>query len=199
MISTIIFDLGNVLVFGNYEKAGKRFSELNGRPLEENMEIMASHNEYMKGRVSSQDFAKRYMKKLSIPVSEQEFFRIYCDVFSLNIELFDLIKKLKKRFKLAILSNAEPTTTAFLEKKFSGLFQLFGHKIYSYNLRRLKPEKEIFEKALEITESRPEETIFIDDRLENVEAAKELGIKGIWYTDFQELKEELEKHWNSYW
>ncbi len=198
MISTIIFDLGNVLVLGNYEKAGKRFSELNGRPLEANMEIMADQSDYMKGITSSQDFAMRYIKKLKIPVSEQEFFRIYCDVFSLNIEMFDLVKRLKKRFKLAILSNAEPTTIAFLEKKFSGLFQMFGHRIYSYDLGLLKPEKAIFEKALKITESRPEETIFIDDRLENVKAAEKIGIKSIWYTGFQELKEELEKHWNQY-
>ena len=192
-ISTIIFDLGNVLVESSPELAARRFSKLDGKPFEENMAIMQDNPDYMSGRISPAVFAKRHIKALNIPATEQEFHRIYTDIFSLNARMFDLLKKLKGRYKLVLLSNVEKPTAAFLEKKFPGLFTMFDHRIYSFEAGAVKPEKKIFLQALKQTGAKPEETIFVDDRQENVEAAQALGMHGIKYSSIETLKMELER------
>lgn len=192
-ISTIIFDLSNVLVECHPELAAQRFSVLDGKPFEENMAIMQDNPDYMSGRVSSASFARRYIKEFNIPVTEQEFHRIYTDVYSLNARMFDLLKKLKGRYTLVLLSNIEKPTATAAEKKFPGLFAMFDHKVYSFDLGAIKPEKKIFLQALKLAKAKPEESIFVDDLQENVQAAEKLGMHGIKYSSIEALKMDLER------
>jgi len=59
-------------------------------------------------------------------------------------------------------------------------------------VRILKPEKEIYEMIINRYHLEANETLFIDDMKENVNAAVELGLKGIILKDPKDLKEELE-------
>ena len=54
-----------------------------------------------------------------------------------------------------------------------------------------KPDPRIYGLALKITQRKPEECIFIDDREENVEPARELGIHGIQFQTVAQLRDDL--------
>ncbi len=64
--------------------------------------------------------------------------------------------------------------------------------VISYQVKLLKPEKEIYNLLIENYNLIPEQTIFIDDSLENVKAAEEVGIKGILYLNSEELYKQLD-------
>lgn len=87
----------------------------------------------------------------------------------------ELIAELKAAgYKLFVLSNMSKEYIDFLREM--DLFKYFDGQIISCEVSLIKPEKEIYELLLERYNLEPEQTIFIDDRKQNVDAAAEIGI-----------------------
>ena len=86
-----------------------------------------------------------------------------------------LIEELKEKgYRLIVLSNMSPEYIDFLREL--PVFAHFDEQIVSCEVQRVKPEREIYELLFERCGVKADETIFIDDRKENVDAAAELGI-----------------------
>ena len=90
------------------------------------------------------------------------------------------------------LSNMSKTNFLFLAKKFK-FYGVFQNTIISGCVKKVKPEIEIYKYAVNSFGIIPDETLFIDDRVENIEAASKVGIHGIVYRDndlcVREIKE----------
>jgi HAD superfamily hydrolase (TIGR01509 family) len=192
--TTLIFDLGQVLVHNHPEWAAEKFSRLNGLDISENMKVMGDHIDYMKGEVTPSEFASKHIKSMKLNISEQEFHAIHSDIFSLNKPLFSFLEKIKGRSVLVMLSNTEKVTIDFLRKKYPELFSLFnGRLVLSYEVHMVKPQKEIFYHALEVANAEAGDAVFIDDRIEYIEAARKLGINAFQYTTLESLRENLKQ------
>jgi putative hydrolase of the HAD superfamily len=63
--------------------------------------------------------------------------------------------------------------------------------VWSFQLGIAKPDPAIYRHTLDELGSRPEETLFIDDKRENVEAARALGIQAIQYSTVERLRADL--------
>jgi putative hydrolase of the HAD superfamily len=88
----------------------------------------------------------------------------------------DLLQALGRRYNLAIVSNTNTLHYERIRREYP-VVDLFPLAILSYEVGSMKPSPEIFRAALEAVGSRPEECFFIDDRAENVEGARKLGIQ----------------------
>ena len=108
----------------------------------------------------------------------------------INRGVIELIKKLKPSYKIILLSNA---TRPFFEQLMeeNNLKKLFDDIVVSFEIKAIKPEPKIYRIALERSGLSPEETIFIDDREENIKASEALGIKSILFIDTESLEIEL--------
>ena len=105
-----------------------------------------------------------------------------------------LISELKERgYRLMVLSNMSPEYIDFLRKM--PVYAHFDDEIISCEVKCVKPEREIYELLLSKYGLNPAETIFIDDRRENVEAAEALGIVPFHFdrTNPEKACEELRK------
>lgn len=92
--------------------------------------------------------------------------------------------------QIAICSNAPKNIVeSFLNEK--GIQRYFNHVIISSALGMRKPNKDIFEKTLQMLGLKPWETVFVDDKEENIQAAEELGLKGILFESILDLSEKL--------
>lgn len=90
----------------------------------------------------------------------------------------DLLIKLKKDgFKLYIASNMDLLHAAQMREH--PLAEYFDKMVFSSEIRVGKPKAEFFEKLLEVCNEAPENSLFIDDLADNVEAAQICGIKGL--------------------
>ena len=99
--------------------------------------------------------------------------------------------KLKQRGLLtAILSNIGADVLASVERTFDWIHH-FDVLVWSYQLGIVKPDPEIYRHTLRELGTNPEETLFIDDRRPNVEAARALGIQALEYSSVDQLREEL--------
>jgi putative hydrolase of the HAD superfamily len=91
--------------------------------------------------------------------------------------------------RLALLSNApEPLARAIDESRWS---RRFDHRYYSCRLGVAKPAPLAFQLVLRDLGAQPDEVLFIDDRAENIRAARDLGLRTVTFTTASTLDGEL--------
>jgi epoxide hydrolase-like predicted phosphatase len=100
----------------------------------------------------------------------------------LNKPLAKFLQTLRSRYKTAILSNAGDKTRGTMEKVF-GLHALVDEIIISAEEGVAKPNHELYKIALIRLNSKAENCIFVDDLIENVNAAKAIGMNAILHVE----------------
>lgn len=112
--------------------------------------------------------------------------------FGVRPEVLELIKKLKKNYKLGLLSNQieDWLEEVIKEKK---LNKVFDEIVTSYKSKIAKPDISIFKEIIKKLDTKATECIYIDDIEENISKAKELGMRPILFKNYKQLKEELKK------
>lgn len=104
----------------------------------------------------------------------------------------DEFLRLKNKYKIYILTNTTTGHILELKKKFNFIDQFSGI-ITSDLSKALKPNKAIFLYGLNLAQSKPQESVFIDDGFDNVNAARKMGIIAHQYTNFKDFKIFLDK------
>lgn len=99
--------------------------------------------------------------------------------------------KLKKRgLRTAILSNMGDSVLANIERAF-GWIGDFDVLVWSYQLGMAKPDPAIYRHALERLQTEPDEALFIDDKRENIDAAVKVGMRGLVFTNPEDLRNQI--------
>lgn len=110
---------------------------------------------------------------------------------SINPDMLAWHKHLKQQgLQTAILSNMGDSVMESILEAFAWV-QDFDVLIWSYQHRLAKPEAAIYELLLNKLGTAPEETLFLDDKLENIEAARHLGIHGLQFSTVDQLRQDL--------
>jgi len=100
-------------------------------------------------------------------------------------------RRLKERGLLtAILSNLGDNVLANMKREYEWLPQFDVH-VWSYQLRMVKPDAAIYRHTLKELGTQPKETLFIDDRLVNIEGARAVGMQGIVFSTVEQLRADL--------
>ena len=98
---------------------------------------------------------------------------------------------LKQRgLRTAILSNMGDNVLENMMREFDW-FPRFDVLVWSYQLRMAKPDPAIYRYVLEQLGAKPEETLFLDDKQVNVDAAEALGMKAILFSTVDQLRADL--------
>jgi epoxide hydrolase-like predicted phosphatase len=125
-------------------------------------------------------------------LSRQEADKIIDEFFSgdrVDAVLLDYLRSLHPEHKVGLISNAWSGLRAFITRqKFEDIFDAL---IISAEVGVMKPQPRIYHLALESLGVRPEESLFVDDVLVNVEAARLLGMSAIHFTQPEKALEEL--------
>jgi putative hydrolase of the HAD superfamily len=99
--------------------------------------------------------------------------------------------ELKQRgFLTAILSNMGDNVLASVEREFDWIHH-FDVLVWSFQLHMAKPDPDLYRHVLQELGTRPEETLFLDDKLVNIEAAQALGMKAIEFSTVERLRADL--------
>lgn len=196
-INTIIFDLGGVLIDWNPEyvfrevipdEEKRRFFFENicthdwnveqdaGRPLSEATELLV--NEYPEWESEIRAYYDRWEEMLGGPIHET----------------VDLLRELRERaeHRLLALTNWSGETFPVALSKYDFLHWFEGI-VVSGDEKTRKPFADIYEILLDRYEVTPEEAVFIDDSLKNVEGAEAVGINGIHFQSVVHLRETLQE------
>jgi|FLOH01.1.fsa_nt_gi putative hydrolase of the HAD superfamily len=136
--------------------------------------------------------SKLYWEKTAkeIGINPVDFKRELLEFASYSPEVTNLLRKLKKNYKTALLSNQIEDWLEELLNKYE-LRDLFDVIVASYNVKLVKPNPEIYKLTYNRLNLQPEECVFIDDVPENLLPAKELGMKTILFNNFKQAQNEL--------
>ncbi len=194
MIRAVISDLGKVLLnFDNWIFFRKmtRFCPLTEKEIRaavhKSPEFVALFDS---GKITPREFYLRVTAKLGARISYDEFFAAYADVFSRHPPAFQVLSKLRGRYRLILLSNTDVVRFAFIKSNFPEIL-IFDGYVLSFEVGSMKPEPGIYRAALESAAVPASEAVFIDDMEANVRAAETLGLRGIVYTPETDLEKEL--------
>ena len=175
-IEWLFFDLGNVFYGLDSDGVLNRFANRCGKvpaQLHKALSDQTLMRSYDSGFISSEDFYQRATNILDCDITNGEFESIWNSLLIPRKQMFRLARRLRQKFGLLILSNTNEMHASVIDP---AVRALTDKVIYSYQVGCMKPEKEIYQKALNLSGSSPEKTLFIDDRIENIHGAASLGI-----------------------
>jgi len=195
-ITAIFFDIGAVLLSNGWSEAERRRAaaafDLDFDTFDERHYQVIDAFDY--GHISLQtylDWAVFYAPRSFTP---QDFEREIQRNMTAIPETLQIARELKEtgRYFMATLNN-EPREFNDYRIQHFGLPELFSAFFSSCYLGVRKPMLEAYRKALAISQRLPEESLFIDDSLANIQAARALGMNAILYVDAADLRTNLEK------
>lgn len=179
MIKTIIFDFGDVFI--NLDKQAT-FRELKKSNIEElSEEIQKANKAYEMGLISTETFIRSYVDHSSTLTSEGMITAWNSILMDFPKYRLQFIKKLseEKKYQLILLSNTNEAHIDWIKQRipfFEEFKSCFDAFYLSHEINLRKPNSDIFQYVLQKHQLKSEECLFIDDTLENTEAAKKLGI-----------------------
>jgi putative hydrolase of the HAD superfamily len=125
--------------------------------------------------------------------NELFFFTHYAHHCELYPEVKATLEELRKDYRLAVISNAMPSMDWIFDRL--GIRKYFETIILSAYVNNEKPEEGIYNYALQVAKAKKEESLFIDDKMENVEGAERVGIRSLFLDrKRQDLKELLSEY-----
>lgn len=184
-INTVIFDLGNVLVKYDWETflSSFGFDEVTYGKIA-NAVFLSDAWQQGDAGLSPEEELRLFIE--GAPSYEKEIRRVF-EKLGGCIEKYPYTDRLiqyfrEKGFKIYYLSNY--SEDMYLKsKKELDFIEKFDGGIFSYKEKCIKPDRKIYERLLERYAMIPGQALFLDDREENVEAARKLGIQGEVFTE----------------
>ncbi len=203
MIHNIIFDIGNVLasfrwkdLFKDLGFAGEKFDRIAAATVLH----PTMWNEFDRSLMPDEEIIARCIERA--PEYEQEIRLLFSKTELLVEEYtysYDWIKSLKEQgYSVYLLSNYGKTSfEAARDHGRLSFLPLVDGGVISYEVKIVKPEPGIYEALLAKYRLKAEESVFLDDRAENITAAEQLGFHGIVVESYQQAAEALNQILNN--
>lgn len=178
-IKWMFFDMGSTLIDESacYEYRLKEFARIAG----EKYEIIYDKvlNFYKQNKNGYLELTKIYGVNVPWPTEQEKLYEDACYI----------LENLHQKYKIGIIANQNPGSEERLEKY--GILKYIDIVVASGEEQVAKPDRRIFEIAMEKSKCTPGEAIMVGDRVDNdIVPAKALGMKTIW------LKQGFGQYWN---
>jgi len=147
------------------------------------------------GHVTEEGFWTQWAEEVGIELSpswKEEHLYAFVQCSTVRPAMFELVEKLKANgYRVAVLSDVGEWAAEVYRDQ--GLYELFSPVLLSCEMGAHKPSREAYEILMDELGVPTQQVIFIDDKINNVEAARELGIQAFQYTTFEEIHSLLEE------
>jgi putative hydrolase of the HAD superfamily len=195
-IQAVLFDYGMVLSAPPDPTAWQRMREISGFD-EETLHrgYWTPRHAYDRGDLTGLAYWDEVARSASTTFTPQQIEGLIAadvDLWTqLNAPMLEWAMRLQAAgVRTGILSNIGDAMTDGLLQKFDWICG-FHHCTWSYRLRLAKPEAEIYHAAVEGLETPADKVLFIDDKIENIEAARNAGLQAIQYSDHGTFEQEM--------
>jgi HAD superfamily hydrolase (TIGR01509 family) len=188
---TLIFDLGNIFIRVDPEESIRQMEQASSSDHEQILSYFTLSDtvrQYEKGLMSSEKFYNHSKRDLKLELSMSQFKILWLSMLSPFEPMIQWLNTIRNRYQIMALSNTNEWHIRHCEAAFP-FMQWFRQRLYSCRLGTIKPEPDIYQKALSAADVPKEQVLFIDDRQENVNAAVALGIRSIHFTGYDSFQE----------
>jgi FMN phosphatase YigB (HAD superfamily) len=200
-IKNIIFDFGGVIIDIDYHLTIGAFKKLGIENFEEYYSKLKQNHlfdDLETGTIDAAEFRDRIREVLKCPATDSEIDNAWNAILiDLPQENISYLQGLKNNYNLFLLSNTneihERAFNELIQKKFGEdvLEKNFKKIYFSHHIRLRKPDPEIFKYVLKENDLHAEETLFVDDSPQHIEAARQLGMPVFYFEKGKKLTDIL--------
>jgi glucose-1-phosphatase len=179
MINTIIFDFGDIFINLKKQEQLDAFKILGLN--EPNADLIAQNDLFEKGKISEFEFIKTFEKYIPNATIEQVRSAWNTIIGDFPEYRLEFLQKLKHKYRLFLLTNTDEIHISMFEHMvgesfFRDFYNCFEKVFYSYEMGMRKPDPAIFSSIISKYDLSPKRTLFVDDKIENTNAASQLGL-----------------------
>jgi putative hydrolase of the HAD superfamily len=195
VIKNLIFDLGNVIIdldFAASENLLKEMSPISF--INPDQDDLAVFLEFECGQIPEAVFLNYFLKKSRSNAQAIDFIKAWTAMLAnIPLERLTMLESLREKFQVLILSNTNETHIRWVDQylkenyRIPSLSSVVDFAFYSHDLKSRKPQREIYQKMLDLAQIDPTESIFFDDYYDNILAAEEMGIHGFHVSPQEEI------------
>ena len=192
-----LFDLGNTVIRLAYERVLENICKRAAIQRDELVELLEKPGAYRdmeRGAVTFHEFYDFLADRAGYRGTVEDLQEVWSDFFDgpvIGIE--QLLDRVRTRYRVAFASNSNEVHAELIPKRFASLFAKDDRFIFSHRFKCAKPDPEFFTRALELIGALPQHAIFVDDNVDNVLAARAVGIKSYHFRDSFSTAAELER------
>lgn len=190
-----VFDLGNTVIKIDYERVLAKIcasSSVTRDELVELLEEPGGYRDMERGAVTFRDFYEFLTDRAGYHGSIREFQEVWSDFFDGPMPgIEEILDRVRQQHRIAFLSNSNEVHAELIPREFGSLFRRDDRFIFSHRFHAAKPDPELFRRALEVIGALPQHVVFVDDLMENVSSAREMGMKAFQFVDSPSLLREL--------
>ena len=186
-IKQIMFDLGVVLLHLDYEEARAAcLKRCDPRRLDASGDFLRLLGRtpivdaYERGAMTAQQFFEQFANRTGFQGTLDEFAEIWRSIFRENTPMIELGHRLAARYPIYFMTNASDLHVPWVFDAFPRLRFSRDYAASCY-VGAAKPERAFYERALQQFGVKAAQSLFIDDRPENIEAARQLGFHCVLY------------------
>ena len=194
-ISAIFWDVGGVLLTNAWDRSQREAAlehfKLDEEEFADRHELVVSSFE--RGKIGLDEYLDRTVFYRTRPFRKDDFKNYMFTLSQPSEEVLSMSRTLagSGKYLMGTINNESRELNLYRIEKF-GMRSIFSLFVSSCFVGLRKPEPDIYRLALEITQKRPEECCFIDDRALNLEVAKRMGMHTIEMDDAAQLRSELQ-------
>ena len=198
-IENIVFDLGGVILDIDYNRTRKEFEDLGVKQFDEMYSQTNANQLFQKletGHISNDEFFKELSSVTNFGLTQQQI-RSAWDAMLLEFResSLDFLEEIKSKYNTYLFSNTnfihmEAFCKIFHTKERAHPFNdYFDKAFYSCEIGLRKPDAKSYQWILNHLDIKADKTLFIDDSIQNVEAAKGVGMKTIHFEKGMKIEE----------
>ncbi|MEZ0397280.1 MAG: HAD family phosphatase [Anaerolineales bacterium] len=199
-IRAVYIDFGGVLVRTEFQAPRQHLADRLGMTYDDLMRLVfesETARQASLGLIDEQSHWEATLRTLGLPTDRrQALTEAFFGGDVADRRLLAVLRNLRRRYKVGLISNAWSGLRAYITSQ--GFADAFDEMIISAEVGLVKPDPAIYRLALERLGVRAAEAVFVDDFIENVEAARAVGMYAIHFRDPDEalaaLNSALENH-----
>jgi FMN phosphatase YigB (HAD superfamily) len=198
-LSFLYFDLGNVLLSFSHDRMCRQMAEAAGVSPQLVRDALFAESgsksvqwRFERGDLNALAVYEHFCERVGARPNMEQLFAAGCDIFDEIPASVALVERLAGAgHRLGIMSNTNTIDWSFVTSRFPFLKRFFDHFVLSFQVRAMKPERAIYEHAVQLAGAPAGEVFFADDRQENVEGALAAGLDAVLFTSPDQLTAEL--------
>ena len=196
MSPVIVFDLGKVLVDFDYSIAARKVAARSGKSLQDLASFLSASPllvQYESGGINRQQFFEQIRGAVGFQGDLAEFGGYFADIFTEIPEMVALNQELRRRgLKTYIFSNTNDLAIEHVGRNFP-FYKNFDGYIYSCDVGAMKPHAKIYAAMEKLCGRGGADIVYLDDRLENVQAGAARGWRAILHETPEKSRAHLEE------
>ncbi len=192
-IKALIWDMEGVLMLTDENDISSTVAKALNAPYEKVREIYFSdtNDKVDLGEITMEQFYEYVLDTLQISRDKKHLLEeVFYERAYIDKDLLKQIVEMSREYKIGLLSNYSNDLRPRIEKEWA-IGSVFDEIIISCEVGMIKPDSAIFNLMLDRLDVKADESVFIDDRIKNIDGAKKIGLHTIFFTSREQALEEL--------